>query len=69
MLVGFIFRMNGLHFTYGSPALSVAYICYVYLQNPLVTIHLWVRHLRCSLTLYALAGVSLRFTTLMGVKP
>ena len=39
MLVGSTFRTNGLHFTYGCPALSAGYFSKVYLQNHLVRIH------------------------------
>ena len=34
-----------------------------------VTLHSWVRHLKCSLCLLALPKESLGYTTLMGVPP
>ena len=35
ILVGFTFRISGLHVTYGCPALSACYDCYVYLLTML----------------------------------
>ena len=40
MLVTFFFRITGFHLSYGCPALSAAFYCYVYLQNLCITLDL-----------------------------
>ena len=51
LLVSSAFRNTGMHYTCGCPSLSGGYFCKVFLQNQWVRVHLWVRHLNCSLCL------------------
>ena len=69
MLDGPSLRINGSHFTYGCPPLSAAYVCYLYLQNHLVTIQLLVRHVTWRLCWLPLARESLCYNTIMGAPP
>ena len=62
-------RIPSLHYTSGCPTLSAAYVCMFYLQNYWVTLHLWVRHLTCSLCWFALLSESLGYTSLTYVQP
>ena len=62
-------RIPRLHYTSGCPTLSAAYVCMFYLQNYWVTLHLWVRHLTCSLCWFALLSESLGYTSLPYVQP
>ena len=69
MLLSCTFRITELHCTYGCPTLIEGYICMFYLQNYWVTLHLWVRHLTCSLCWFALLSESLGYTSLPYVQP
>ena len=51
-----------------SPKVKPSF-CYLYLENHWVTLHSWVRHLKCSLCLLAVPKESLGYTALMGVRP
>ena len=51
LLVSSTFRNTVIHYTCGCPSLSGGYVCKVFLQNHWVRVHLWVRHLTCSLCL------------------
>ena len=68
MLITCTFRVTGFLFTYGSPALSGAFVPLVLSKNLWVTLHLCVRHLTCSLTLYVLFRESLFDSVLIGVQ-
>ena len=45
MLLTPTFNITGIHITYGSAALSAAYVGYLYLENHWVALQLWVRQL------------------------
>ena len=49
MIVRSTYRITRSHYTFGCPTYSSAYVCKLYVQNHLVTLHLWKRHLKCSL--------------------
>ena len=49
MFVSSPYRITGLHYTYGYATFSGAYFCKLYIQTHLMTLHLWVCHLKCSL--------------------
>ena len=66
MLVTAIFSITGLHQTYGCPTVSLAYVGFLYLQNHWVTLHLQMRHLKCSLFWLPLVRKSLRYALFMG---
>ena len=51
MLVSSSLRITDLDYICGCPTLIIAYVCRVYLQNHWVTLHLWVPHHMCSLSL------------------
>ena len=51
LLVSSTFRNTRLHYTFGCPTLSGAYVCKVLLQNLWFRVHLWARHFKCSLCL------------------
>ena len=58
-----------LKYTNGCPTLSAAYVCMFYLQNYWDRLHLWVRHLKCSLCWLAPPSESLAETLLIGNQP
>ena len=64
MLVGSIFSITELHFTYLDATLRV-----LYLHNHFVTLVLWVRHLNCSPCWLRLAAESLDDIAHMSVQP
>jgi len=68
-LVTSTYRITGLHYTYGCPTLSAAYVGWLYLQNQWFTLDLWVSSLKCSLRLLGLLTGSLSYNTLLGVPP
>ena len=49
MIVRSTYRITRSHYTFGCPTYSSAYVCKLYVQNHLVTLHLWKHHLKCSL--------------------
>ena len=57
------------HYTYGSATFSAAHVAYLYIQNHCLTLHLWVRHLKGSLSFDDLPRQSLGYTAPMGVEP
>ena len=63
-LVTTTYRITGLHYIYGCPTLSAAYVGWLYFQNQCVTLHLW-----CSRCLFGLLKESLSYNTLIGVPP
>jgi len=63
------FRIPGLHYTDKCPTLTTGYVSYLYLQTHSVTLPLWVRHLKCSLSLEGVPREILGYTSLMGVQP
>ena len=78
MIIRSTYRITRSHYTFGCPTYSSAYVCKLYVQNHLVTLHLWKRHLKCSLcwlplrrespgylSLSALTVESLGYTTLI----
>ena len=69
MLVTSSFRITGLYFTYGCPALNAAYDGKHYIQNHWSKLQVWVSNLTWSLCLLAVPSESLGYTTLIGVQP
>ena len=78
MIIRSTYRITRSHYTFGCPTYSSAYVCKLYVQNHWVTLHLWKRHLKCSLcwlplrrespgylSLSALTVESLGYTTLI----
>ena len=69
MLVSSTFSMTPLRYTLGCATVSSAYVCKLYLQNHVVSLHLWVSNFKCRLCLLALPTESLGYTILIGVPP
>ena len=69
MLVRCTFRTTELLYTYGCPTLIETYLYELCLRNHLVTLHLLVSSLNCSLWLLGLLTESLDHTTLLGAPP
>ena len=57
-LVTTIYKITGLHYIYGWPTLSAAYVGWVYYQNQWVPLNLWVSSLKCTRCLLGLLKVS-----------
>ena len=70
MFVSSTYRIT--RFTLGGAPMSTAWctahFCKLYLKNHWVTLHSWVRHLKCSLCLLCLFKQSLGYTVLTGPK-
>ena len=69
ILICSTFRITRLHFTYKYPSVSAAYVCYIYLQNKRITLHLWVSYFKCSSFLFAGGTEPKGYTKLKGVAP
>ena len=57
-----------MHYTYGCPTLSAAYLCKLYLGDQWVALNVWVSNLKCSLTWFPPSTESVGETTYMGVQ-
>ena len=42
------YRITDLHYNYGNATLSAHYVGYLYFQNHLVTLYIWVSTLRAA---------------------
>ena len=69
LLVTSIFRITGLHHTYGCLTFRAAYVGQLNLKNHWGTLHLWVSNVKFSLLLLAPPIESQGCTTLMGAPP
>ena len=69
MIVRTTYRITRSHYTFGCPTYSSAYVCKLYVQNHWVTLHLWKRHLECSLCWLPLRRESLGYTSVIGAPP
>ena len=62
------YKITGLHYNYRCATLSAAYVGYLWFKNLLLTPHIWVSNLKCSLFLYVSHTVSLDYTTRNGAQ-
>ena len=69
MIVRPTYRSTRSHYTFGCPTYSSAYVCKLYVQNHWVTLHLWKRHLKCSLCWLPLRRESPGYTSVIGAPP
>ena len=69
MIVRPTYRITRSHHTFGCLTYSSAYVCKLYVQNHWVTLHLWKRHLECSLCWLQLRRKSLGYTSVIGAPP
>ena len=44
-------RISEVHYAYGCATVNLAYVCKLYLEHHWVTLHFWVRNLKCILCL------------------
>ena len=49
MFVTSTYRITELDYPYGCRSFSAAYVCKLYLLNNWFPLHLWMRHITCSL--------------------
>jgi len=66
MFVSSTYRITRFPYTCERVPISAAYVTFLYLQNHRDTLHLWVYHLKCNLSLLALPIGLLGYTTLIG---